>query len=119
MLVLTRKTRQSILIGNTRVVILSARRGGVRLGIDAPREVDVIREECGARIGSADPGSSSDETEHPKAAHSRPGPRRRAARRCRLSQTPKPAHTKTAAVVEQFAPLQRVRRPPECGQLNV
>lgn len=46
MLVLSRKTDESILIdGNIRITVLGIRGGQVRLGIEAPRSVRVIREE--------------------------------------------------------------------------
>ncbi|MEW6397737.1 MAG: carbon storage regulator CsrA [Bacillota bacterium] len=46
MLVLARKLHQSILIGDTiRVTVLEVRDGQVRLGIDAPRGISVLREE--------------------------------------------------------------------------
>ena len=46
MLVLTRRTNQSIMIGRDVVVtVLEVRGEQVRLGIEAPREVDVHREE--------------------------------------------------------------------------
>lgn len=46
MLVLTRKTNQSIMIGDDiKVSILSVAGDKVRIGIDAPREIAVFREE--------------------------------------------------------------------------
>ncbi|MGC8464397.1 MAG: carbon storage regulator CsrA [Acidimicrobiales bacterium] len=46
MLVLTRRANQSIVIGHDIVVtILDVHRDQVRIGIDAPREVDVHRQE--------------------------------------------------------------------------
>lgn len=46
MLVLTRKIGEGILIGeNVEVVVLSNNHGKVRLGIRAPREVPVVRDE--------------------------------------------------------------------------
>lgn len=46
MLVLARKLHQSIIIGDTiRITVLEVRDGQVRLGIDAPPEVSVLREE--------------------------------------------------------------------------
>ncbi len=46
MLVLSRKSDESILIdGNIRITVLGIRGGQVRLGIEAPRSVRVIREE--------------------------------------------------------------------------
>lgn len=46
MLVLSRKNDESILIdGNIRITVLGIRGGQVRLGIEAPRSVRVVREE--------------------------------------------------------------------------
>ncbi len=70
MLVLTRKAEEGIRIGNdVRIVVLSTARGHVRIGIDAPSGVSVLREEVHARVanenqsaavplaGSADPAA--------------------------------------------------------------
>jgi len=46
MLVLTRKPGESIVVGQDIVVtVIEIKSGQVRIGIDAPREVDVYREE--------------------------------------------------------------------------
>ena len=46
MLILSRKVGDSIVIGdNVRVVVLASDRGGVRLGIEAPSEVTILRGE--------------------------------------------------------------------------
>jgi len=46
MLVLSRKTNEEILIGNdVRITIVSMQGGKVRLGIDAPRDTNVVRTE--------------------------------------------------------------------------
>ena len=46
MLVLTRKPSETITIGeNIRVMVLSVGRGQVRIGIEAPRDVPVYRQE--------------------------------------------------------------------------
>jgi carbon storage regulator len=46
MLVLSRKSNESILIGNNiRVTVASIRGGQVRIGIEAPQSIPVIREE--------------------------------------------------------------------------
>jgi len=50
MLVLSRRPGEALLIGETRVVILERSSSGkVRLGIDAPLEVEILREEILAR----------------------------------------------------------------------
>ena len=49
MLVLTRKPGEEILIaGNIRVVVVRTKNGSVQLGIEAPREIEVIRGELAA-----------------------------------------------------------------------
>jgi carbon storage regulator len=46
MLILSRRTGDAIVIGgNIRVVVLATDRGGVRIGIDAPPEVTILRGE--------------------------------------------------------------------------
>jgi carbon storage regulator len=57
MLVLTRKKEQSIVIGeNVEIMVLGVSGDKVRLGITAPREVDVFRKEViderGAQVES-------------------------------------------------------------------
>lgn len=51
MLVLSRRCGESVTIGpDIRVVVLGVKSGQVRLGIEAPRAVEVHREEVYARI---------------------------------------------------------------------
>ncbi len=51
MLILTRKTGETITIGdNIQIQVLSVKGGQVRIGIDAPREVLVNREEVFERL---------------------------------------------------------------------
>ena len=51
MLVLTRKQGEKIVIGNGVVItVVEIDRGKVRLGIEAPREVRIAREEVRERI---------------------------------------------------------------------
>ncbi len=56
MLVLTRKREQSIVIGdNVEIMVLGVSGDKVRLGITAPREVEVFRKEVIAdRLGQAE-----------------------------------------------------------------
>jgi carbon storage regulator len=70
-LVLTRRANQSIMIGDDIVVtVLDVRGDQVRIGIKAPREVGVHREEVfvalqrnGARV-DLDDGPDADESDH-------------------------------------------------------
>lgn len=51
MLVLSRRLGESLIIGtDIKITVLGINGAQVRLGIDAPREVDVHREEVHARI---------------------------------------------------------------------
>lgn len=55
MLVLTRRVGESIMIGDDVVVTVTAIRGGqVTIGISAPKDIDVHREEVYERIRSAE-----------------------------------------------------------------
>lgn len=59
MLVLSRKAAETIVIDHRiQVTILKARRGVVRLGIQAPRDIPVVRAELG-RCDSAVPAGGS------------------------------------------------------------
>jgi carbon storage regulator len=61
MLVLSRKTNQSIVIGeNIVVTVVEVRRDKVRLGIEAPKEVPVHRNEIQKRIKSSEAPGPSD-----------------------------------------------------------
>ncbi|MEX2169402.1 MAG: carbon storage regulator [Pirellulales bacterium] len=56
MLVLTRKVGERILIGeNIAVTVVKLTSGGVRIGIDAPPELAVVREELARALDEADP----------------------------------------------------------------
>ena len=56
MLVLTRKVGERILIGeNIAVTVVKLTSGGVRIGIDAPPELAVVREELARALNEADP----------------------------------------------------------------
>jgi len=57
MLILTRKTGETITIGdNIQIQVLSVKGGQVRIGIDAPREILVNREEVFERLAVKDEG---------------------------------------------------------------
>jgi carbon storage regulator len=51
MLILTRRTGEAILLdGGVRIVVLETESNGVRLGIEAPASVGIVREEVAQRI---------------------------------------------------------------------
>jgi carbon storage regulator len=53
MLILTRKTNETLMIGNeVTITILGFKGGQVKIGVNAPREVAVHREEIYERIKS-------------------------------------------------------------------
>ena len=59
MLVLTRRIGESLLIGkNIRIVVIRFADGGVKLGIEAPKEIPVLR----AELLAAKPASTSEES---------------------------------------------------------
>jgi len=59
-LVLTRKQQQSIVIGNDiTVTILEVHGDQVRVGIDAPRDVTVNRQEIAERIRESNAGAAA------------------------------------------------------------
>jgi len=59
MLILTRKTGETITVGdNIQIQVLSVKGGQVRIGIDAPREVLVNREEVFERLSAENEGES-------------------------------------------------------------
>ena len=50
MLILSRRTKETVVIGDTiTITILSIRGNQVRVGINAPREIEVLREEVAER----------------------------------------------------------------------
>jgi len=62
MLILTRKVGESVLIGDEVTVTVMAVKGNqVRIGVDAPRDVSVHREEVYERLG-APAADAPDET---------------------------------------------------------
>ena len=56
MLILTRKKGESFLIGDSiRVTIVESNRRSLRIGIDAPREMNIVREELAPEDGRPRP----------------------------------------------------------------
>lgn len=49
MLIITRKIDQVVIIGTATVMVLGIERDRVKLGIDAPKNVGILREELAAR----------------------------------------------------------------------
>lgn len=55
MLILTRKPGQALSIGDDiTITVLSATDSNVRIGIDAPRDLDILREEAKMRTRKTD-----------------------------------------------------------------
>ena len=75
MLVLTRKTNQSIMIGDEiEISILSVAGDKVRIGIAAPRDVSVFRKEVYASIDADGAGpAAAPEADAPEAGADQPG----------------------------------------------
>ncbi len=64
MLVLARKTDESIVIGENIVVkIISLENGVVKLGIDAPKEVSIIRNELIEEVKKSNKAASLEEVD--------------------------------------------------------
>jgi len=62
MLILTRRVGETLIIGDdVSVTVLGVRGNQVRLGVDAPKDVAVHREEIYQKIQSEKGGPSSDE----------------------------------------------------------
>jgi carbon storage regulator len=63
MLILTRRVSETVMIGEgITITVLGVRGGQVRLGINAPRDVAVHREEIFQRIGHDTPTAEPDAT---------------------------------------------------------
>lgn len=55
MLILTRRIGESIIVdGDIKVTILGVKNGQVKIGVDAPKEVSVNREEVQKKIDAAE-----------------------------------------------------------------
>ena len=64
MLVLSRKSGERILIGDKiSVTVVKIGHGGVRIGIEAPPEMAVVREELAEELKRAEQALASDQTE--------------------------------------------------------
>ena len=64
MLILTRRISESVIIGdNVKITVLGVKGNQVRLGIDAPKDVSVHREEIYNRIQSEQPEGSAETNE--------------------------------------------------------
>jgi carbon storage regulator len=55
MLVLTRKRNESIIVGDVTITVVRTARGEVRLGITAPKNVLILREELARRLADGEP----------------------------------------------------------------
>src|ERR1044072_3621391 len=97
MLVLTRKTNQSIMIGDDiEVSVLAVARDKIRLGITAPREVPVFRKEVYLSIKGEEADGEANGKVTAAVGDARPGARGRRspppARRVPLASPPHPVH---------------------------
>ena len=64
MLILTRRSGEAVIVGdNVRIAVLDIRGNQVRLGVEAPREVSVHREEVYRRIVEEQGNAAKDEEE--------------------------------------------------------
>jgi carbon storage regulator len=72
MLILTRRVQEALIIGDdVTVTVLSVKGNQVRLGIDAPRDVEVHREEIYHRVkqGETSPRIQDDSDDEPLMAN--------------------------------------------------
>ena len=64
MLILTRRVGETLIIGdNVKVTVLGVRGHQVRIGVDAPRDVSVHREEIFKKIQDEQSGLSDNDSE--------------------------------------------------------
>ena len=62
MLILARRPGESIVLdGGIRIVVLASDRGSVRLGIEAPPQVTILRGEIAAAVADSNRGASAAE----------------------------------------------------------
>lgn len=61
MLILSRKPGDAVVIdGGIRIVVLASDRRGVRLGIDAPSHVSIVREEIASQVADQNRRAGAD-----------------------------------------------------------
>jgi carbon storage regulator len=61
MLILSRKPGDAVIIeGGIRIVVLASDRRGVRLGIDAPSHVSIVREEIASQVADQNRRAGAD-----------------------------------------------------------
>jgi carbon storage regulator len=73
MLILTRRVGETLMIGDdVTVTVLGVKGNQVRIGVNAPREVAVHREEIFERIKREESGDSDDEGNEDPPAEARP-----------------------------------------------
>jgi carbon storage regulator len=113
MLVLTRRTGESIVIGNDIVVtVLEVRHDQVRIGIDAPRSVQVHREEVFQQVMRENIGAVASAGDRENPLLRRPAPQRPVERRGpRLEQRRQPPPAAPAAAPPPGQQARRVQPP--------